>query len=359
MRCPELALHGRGVADEDVEALDLLGQLRDLLHLFHDGVIVLALKSEHERRADALAVHLDREHGVAGNIAGELHNVGIHVLDDGGGIVLCQQGVGGIEAGLGIHEREEQNSVGLGLVYELESKLGDDGQSTLAAYDRLKVCAAESLRAAVSTDDGERCDVVSGRAVLDGVGARGVGRGVAADGGGLLTGIGGIIQAALLGFGLDFLEQDAGLDAQGARGFIKFKDLIHGLEGEDYAARDGDGATGLAGACAAHGDGDACFGAELHDGGGLFGACDLGYGVGSPGNARALVMAVVCAYCVGGEKPAFADYFFYCFQHCSFSCYLWYYSNSFILVSVQLFDSFSARRSVFPDAVLGSSLSTV
>lgn len=107
MRCPELALHGRGVADEDVEALDLLGQLRDLLHLFHDGVIVLALKGEHERRADALAVHLDREHGVAGNIAGELHNVGIHVLDDGGGIVLCQQGVGGIEAGLGIHEREE------------------------------------------------------------------------------------------------------------------------------------------------------------------------------------------------------------------------------------------------------------
>ena len=130
MRCPELALHGRGVADEDVEALDLLGQLRDLLHLFHDGVIVLALKGEHERRADALAVHLDREHGVAGNIAGELHNVGIHVLDDGGGIVLCQQGVGGIEAGLGIHEREEQDSIGFGLVYELESKLGDDGQST-------------------------------------------------------------------------------------------------------------------------------------------------------------------------------------------------------------------------------------
>ena len=73
---------------------------------------------------------------------------------------------------------------------------------------------------------------------------------------------------------------------------------------EDYAAIDGDGATGLAGARAAHGDGDACFGAELHDGGGLFGACDLGYGVGSTGNARALVMAVVCAYCVGGEKPA-------------------------------------------------------
>lgn len=58
----------------------------------------------------------------------------------------------------------------LGLSMKPESELCDDGQSTLAAYDRLKVYAAESLRAAVSTDDGEGGDIVSGRAILDGVG---------------------------------------------------------------------------------------------------------------------------------------------------------------------------------------------
>ena len=122
--------------------------------------------------------------------------------------------------------------------------------------------------------------------------------------------------------GFDVLKQDAGLDAQSARRFIELKDLIHALEGQNYAALDGDGAAGLTGACAAHGDGDARLGAELHDSRGLLGARDLDCRIGSPGHTRALVMAVVRAYCVGGEKPAFADYFFYCFQQFIFLFFL-------------------------------------
>ena len=111
--------------------------------------------------------------------------------------------------------------------------------------------------------------------------------------------------------GFDVLKQDAGLDAQSARRFIELKDLIHALEGQNYAALDGDGAAGLTGACAAHGDGDARLGAELHDGRGLLGARDLDCRIGSPGHTRALVMAVVRSNRVTGKNVFFCNHLLY------------------------------------------------
>ena len=102
---------------------------------------------------------------------------------------VFEYGAGGVHAGLGVHERQEKDSVGFGLFDEPERELGDNAEGSLAADNVL--CAAELNYASVGEDGGAVNDIVCSAAVFDGAGTGGVGGGVAAYGSGLFAGVGG------------------------------------------------------------------------------------------------------------------------------------------------------------------------
>ena len=234
MRGPHIALHSGSVADKNIKTFELFCKLCNGLHLLHDVIVILALKYYHKGRCDSLSVHFDREHGIAGDIAGKLDHVRIHVLYHCRCAACSDDRGRRLYAAFRIHERQKQYGVSLGFVYELERQLADYRKSSLAANDRF--ISRKRRYAAVCKDYDSIENIVFRAAVLHRARAARIGRRVAADSRGLLTGIGGIVQTVLLGFRFDILKQDTGLDAQCALFFVELKDLVHAFDRQDNSA---------------------------------------------------------------------------------------------------------------------------
>ena len=232
--CPHIALHGRCVAYQYIQAFHIFGKLCYGFHLLHDRIVVLTLKDCHEGRCDSLSVHFDREHGIAGDIAGKLDHVRIHVLYHCRCAACSDDRGRRLYAAFSIHERQKQYCVGLRLVHKLERQLADNGKRSLAADDRF--ISRKRRYAAVCKDDDCVENIVFRAAVLHCARAACVGRCVAAYRRGLFAGIGRIVQPVLLGFGLDILKQNARLYAQRALFFVIPKDLVHAFDRQDNSA---------------------------------------------------------------------------------------------------------------------------
>ena len=232
--CPHIALHGRCVAYQYIQAFHIFGKLCYGFHLLHDRIVVLALEDCHEGRCDSLSVHFDRKYRGAGDIAGKLDHVRIHVLYHCRCAACSDDRGRRLYAAFSIHERQKQYCVGFRLVHKLERQLADNGKRSLAADDRF--ISRKRRYAAVCKDDDCVENIVFRAAVLHCARAACVGRCVAAYRRGLFAGIGRIVQPVLLGFGLDILKQNARLYAQRALFFVIPKDLVHAFDRQDNSA---------------------------------------------------------------------------------------------------------------------------
>ena len=110
-----------------------------------------------------------------------------------------------------------------------------------------------------------------------------------------------------LRLGLDILQQNTGLNTQGALGFVKLKDLVHSLDRQDNAARYGDRAADLTRACASDGHGHIVFIADFEDCRHILDAVRLDDGIGSEVSAGVLVVAEISADGIAREHTAFSQ----------------------------------------------------
>ncbi len=109
-----------------------------------------------------------------------------------------------------------------------------------------------------------------------------------------------------LRLGLDILQQNTGLNTQGALGFVKLKDLVHSLDRQYNAALYGDRTADLTRTCASYGHGHIVFTANFEDCRHIVGALCLDNGIGSKVSAGVLVMAEISADGLAREHTTFS-----------------------------------------------------
>ena len=147
----------------------------------------------------------------------------------------------------------------------------------------------------VREDDRERAHVVARDAVLDGAHPAGVRRDVAADGGGLLPGVRGVEESALLDVLGDVHEQHTRLDGERHVPLVQLQDVRHAACVEEDSALQGDGPADEPRAAAAHRHRDAVFVRIAHHRGDLLDGEDLHARVWARERAAQFVVAVVLA----------------------------------------------------------------
>ena len=226
------------------------------------------------RHDDVRLLHALGEGRDAGEGGGAGHDVGVHELDRLRIEVRELDVRHELDAGVHVRERHEAADVAHRVRDELHRHLGDDAERALGADHQVQQAVAgagladglaELDDAPVGEDDRQRENVVARHAVFHRAHAAGVRGDVAADGGGLLAGIGRIHQAVREGVGREILQQDAGLDAHDEIVHVIVQDLVHPARAEHHAARERHAAADETGARAAAGDGDLVVVADLHD----------------------------------------------------------------------------------------------
>ena len=121
-RRPDFLLEGRGIDDEDVHGAGFLGDTGELLHLEVELILALTDEGDEDAGSDRLAVHIQREHLVAGEGGGGADDVGVHELDGLRVEVRELDGRHGGDAALDIREREDEADVHARLRDELEGE---------------------------------------------------------------------------------------------------------------------------------------------------------------------------------------------------------------------------------------------
>ena len=242
-------------------------------------VFVFANQSYQDGSVNVAACILFGEQSLAGECGGGANDVSIHEFD-GLRIQVCNTDLGnGCNAILQVFEDQQSGNLLGGLGNHLQSHLSDNAQSTFGGYHQvsqrvaggaLGYGLADFHYAAVSQNNGQLQNVVTGRAVLNCAHAACVGSDVAANGRGLGAGVGGIVEAVLVYVSCQVLQQNAGLQSNSHVGQVVGQDLVHASSAQNQTAVDGNGCTGQRSAGTANGYGDQIVVADLHDLGNFF-----------------------------------------------------------------------------------------
>ena len=243
-------------------------------------VFVFANQSYQDGSINVAACILFGEQSLAGECGGGANDVSIHEFD-GLRIQVCNTDLGnGCNAVLQVIEDQQSSDLLGGLGNHLQSHLSDNAQSAFGGYHQvgqrvaggaLGYGLADFHNAAVSQNNGQLQNVVTGGAVLNCTHAACVGSDVAANGRGLGAGVGGIVEAVLVNVSCQILQQNAGLQSNSHVGQVVGQNLVHASSGQNQTAVDGNGCTGQRGAGAANGYGNQIVVADLHDLGNFFG----------------------------------------------------------------------------------------
>ena len=308
-----------GVRHQHVQRALFQQHLRGTLHQVVHLVLAVPVKGDEQVGAHLGALHLPGEDLLAQVLLGGDQDLLLKELDGlGVEVIHLELGHGG-DAGGQILKGHDEAHGGLGGGDELQGQLGDDAQGALGADHQVEQAVAgaglahggaEAGDLAGGQHHGHGLHIIPGGAVLHAPHAAGVGGYVAAQGGQLLAGIGGIHAPMGQGVVRQVLEEHAGLNGDREVVQVIGQDLVHLGGADDHAPADGGAAAHQAGTGAPGGDGDIVLITHLHDTGHLFGGEGVDGHLGHPGAVDGhLVPGVVGVDLFADHHPA-RDYLF-------------------------------------------------